>query len=401
MTVSAKVLQHIVIVLGIVWVAWSLRMRAVTLLPIDYDEDDYLRAAQLYAKIIRNGAWQQLPAVTFNSEHPPLAKLAFGAAIASLPPAPEIPEHSATDPAATSLPQPHLTRARTLSAVFGTLEVLLLALLNPLAGLLLASHTFTIKYTSYVMLEALPAFTSAVAVVAYERSQVYNGKGWNRWLALSAIALGLTASSKYTYGIVGAAILAHWLLTAGADIIRNPRSGLQMGLRMVGWCTLGLLVFLATDPYLWPSPLERLQGSVSYHLEFSRSFLIRAMNLPFFMPIVWLFMWAPGHPNVIPIGLDPLIAVLAILGFKSLWRTRPLYAIWIVTALLFLFLWPTKWPQYVLILTFPWALAAAQGLENIVWPRVRQGLRRTLTSQLHCSGGDRGVVLSGRVPAFW
>ncbi len=346
-------------------------MRAVALLPIDYDEDDYLRAAQLYAKIIRDRTWQQLSDVTFNSEHPPLAKLTFGAAIASLPPAPEIPERSVTDPAATSLPQPHLARARTLSAVFGTLEVLLLALLNPLAGLLLAPHTFTIKYTSHVMLEALPAFTSAVAVVAYERSQVYNGKGWNRWLTLSAMALGLTASSKYTYGIAGVAILAHWFLMAGADIIRNPRSGLQMGLKVVGWCTLGVLVFLATNPYLWSSPLERFQGSVGYHLEFGRSFLIRAMDLPFFMPIVWLFMWAPGHPDVMPIGPDPLIAVLAVLGFKSLWRTRPLYAIWIITALSFLFLWPTKWPQHVLILTFPWALAAAQGLENTVkhcWP---------------------------------
>jgi hypothetical protein len=371
MTVSAKVLRRVVIILGIVWIAWGLRMRAVTLLPVDYDEDDYLRAAQLYAKIIRDRTWQQLPDVTFNREHPPLAKLAFGAAIASLPPAPEIPERSATDPAATSLPQPHLTRARTLSAIFGTLEVLLLALLNPLAGLLLALHTFTIKYTSYVMLEALPAFTSAVAVVAYERSQVYNGKRWNRWLALSAIALGLTASSKYIYAIAGIAILVHWLLTAGAGVIRNPRSGLQVGLRMVGWCTLGVLAFLATDPYLWSSPLEHLRGSVGYHLEFGHSFLVRVMNLPFFMPIVWLFMWAPGHPNVIPIGPDPLIAVLAVLGFKSLWRTRPLYAIWIITALFFLFLWPTKWPQYVLILTFPWALAAAQGLENAVehcWP---------------------------------
>jgi hypothetical protein len=104
MTVSAKVLQRVVIILGIVWMAWSLRMRAVALLPIDYDEDDYLRAAQLYAKMIRNRAWQQLPEVTFNSEHPPLAKLTFGAALASLPPAPEILEHSATDPAASSLP---------------------------------------------------------------------------------------------------------------------------------------------------------------------------------------------------------------------------------------------------------------------------------------------------------
>jgi len=378
MTVSAKAVVRVVIVLGIVWIAWSLRMRAVALLPIDYDEDDYLRAAQLYAEIVWDGTWWQLSDVTFNSEHPPLAKLAFGVAIASLPPAPEVPERSVTDPAATSLPQPHLTRARTLSAVLGTLEVLLLALLNPLAGLFLALHTFTIKYTSLVMLEALPAFTSAVAVVAYERSRVYDGKGWNRWLTLSAIALGLTISGKYAYGIAGTVILAHWLLTARSAIICNPRSGPPMGLRMVGWCMLALLVFLVTDFYLWSSPLGHLQGSVSHHLEFSRSFLVQVMHLPFFMPIVWLFMWTPGHLNVMPIGPDPLIAVLAVLGIKSLWRRRPLYAIWIVTALFFLFLWPTKWPQYVLILTFPWSLAAAKSVESIDWRHMRQRFWRIL-----------------------
>ncbi len=355
-------------------------MRAVTMLPIDYDEDDYLRAAQLYATVIRNGTWRQLPDVTFNSEHPPLAKLAFGAAIAGLPPAPQIPERTVTDPAAKSLPQPHLSHARTLSAVLGTLAVLLLALLNPLAGFFLALHTFTIKYTSFVMLEALPAFTSAVAVVAYDRSQVYTGKGWNRWLALSAVALGLTIASKYAYGIAGMAILAHWLLTARPAIIGHARSGLRMGLRMVGWGMLALLAFLAANPYLWSSPLERFQGSVGYHLGFSHSFLVEFMNLPFFMPIVWLFMWTPGHIYAMPVGPDPLIAVLAVLGFKSLWRTRRLYAIWIVTALFFLFLWPTKWPQYVLILTFPWALAAAKGVENVAWPRARQRLHKLLSS---------------------
>jgi hypothetical protein len=204
---------------------------------------------------------------------------------------------------------------------------------------------------------------------------VYHDQGWNRWLALSAMALGLTASSKYAYSIAGIAILAHWLFTARATISRNPRSGLQTGLRMMGWCALAVVVFLAADPYLWSSPLERLQDSVSYHVEFSGSYLARFMRLPFFMPIRWLFMWVPYHRQIIPLGLDPLIATLAIVGFKDLWRTRPLYAIWIGTALLFLFIWPTKWPQYILTLTFPWALAAATGFESVVWPRIRPRLR--------------------------
>ena len=35
--------------------------------------------------------------------------------------------------------------------------------------------------------------------------------------------------------------------------------------------------------------------------------------------------------------------------------------IWLLVALGFFFLWPTKWPQYILILTVPLALAAATG----------------------------------------
>ena len=46
-------------IVGAFLLALWLRGRAVALLPIDYDEDDYLRAAQLYARIIREdvGSW--------------------------------------------------------------------------------------------------------------------------------------------------------------------------------------------------------------------------------------------------------------------------------------------------------------------------------------------------------
>ena len=96
--------------------------------------------------------------------------------------------------------------ARGVAAVLGTLTAFLVALLNPLAGLWLAIHTFTIKYTSQVMLEALPALTSALVVVAYERARA---NAWSRrWLALAALALGLTASSKYLHCVVGIVVVA-------------------------------------------------------------------------------------------------------------------------------------------------------------------------------------------------
>ena len=75
-------------VILIVFLAWALRWRAVTMLPGDYDEDDYLRAAQQYAALIRAGDWKGFTETNYRYEHPPLAKMVFGFSIL---PAPEAP----------------------------------------------------------------------------------------------------------------------------------------------------------------------------------------------------------------------------------------------------------------------------------------------------------------------
>ena len=371
---DTKTPLRILIITAIVIVGLATRMRAVALLPIDFDEDDYLRAAQLYASIIRKGSWHELPNVSFTSEHPALAKLLYGLILATLPPADEIPEHSPADPAAESLPQPHLNLARATSAALGSLEVLLLALLDPLAAFFLATHTFTIKYTSHVMLEALPSVTSAIAVIAYKRSGSYTGKGWSSWLAVSAIAVGLTASGKYAYCVAPAAILIHWLCISRVTNRRYSMPDLGLCYQVVLWCMLAAAVFWATNPFLWHSTLPPLFQSVRYHVDFSHGDLVKLMNFPFFMPIIWLFEWPPWHPTVFPFGPDPLIALSAILGLRSLWKRDSVYVVWIVTALVFLFIWPTKWPQYVLILTFPWSLAAAEGFRTVLLPRIQHHL---------------------------
>lgn len=126
-------------------IALGLRLRAVDLLPIDYDEDDYLRAGQQYAAAIQEGHWGALTQLNYRPEHPPLAKLVYGVALAGLPQVDEIPERPTTAGPASSLPKLHLKVARTTAAVPGVLEVLALAMVSPLAGLFLAVHTFTIK----------------------------------------------------------------------------------------------------------------------------------------------------------------------------------------------------------------------------------------------------------------
>src|SRR5512136_1425914 len=207
---SNKTLKHLLLIsaaIAVTLIALSARLTAVDQLPIDFDEDDYLRAGQIYATGIQHGDWSVFTRENYRTEHPPLTKIINGLVMAPLPPAPEIPDRPTTADPARSLPQPHLDNVRTSHAIFGTLEVLVLSLINPLAGLLLAEHTWTIKYTSQVMLEALPALTSLLVVVFYLKSK---GK-FNKWALLSAIMLGLTAASKYPYTMVGVAVLIHWL----------------------------------------------------------------------------------------------------------------------------------------------------------------------------------------------
>jgi hypothetical protein len=222
---------RILLTIFVVLIAGLLRLRAVRLLPIDFDEDDYLLAAQEYSEVIKERDWPALMQLNYRPEHPPLAKIIYGAVLSTLSAAEPIPDRPTTAPQANSLPQPHLTKARTSAALFGTLEVLLLAALNPLAGLFLGIHTFTIKYHSQVMLEALPALTSALSVVAYERSRVYERGRWTGWLALSAVMLGVTAASKYIFCLVGVAILLHWV----GSWWRERRSNIHLILNLLGW----------------------------------------------------------------------------------------------------------------------------------------------------------------------
>ncbi len=374
--------------------AWMLRMRAVELLPIDYDEDDYLRAAQQYQVAIQNGDWGALTRLNYRPEHPPLAKLAYGMALVPLPQVSEIPDRPTSASPAASLPQPHLRVARTVAAASNTLEVLLLACLSPLAGLWLAIHTFTIKYTAQVMLEGLPAFTAALTVLTYEQSRRHAGvgeRGHTGWLVISAVFLGLTAAGKYLYCVAGLAVLVHWLWqtypttkTGGQNpfspaelkkIRFNPFHPLRLFARWLGpallWGLLAVAVFVAASPYLWPAPVARLWDSLAYHGAYTQSQDVQGAGLPLWQPMVWLTESVPWHPGVFVVCLDAVITLLAVLGLPSLWRCRPLYALWLLIGFGFLLIWPTKWPQYILVLTFPLSLAAAEGVRARLWLPLR------------------------------
>ena len=61
--------------------AFGIRLYAIDRLPVDYDEDDYLRAAQLMADGLRAGDLGILLRSNYRPEHPPLQKIAFALAV--------------------------------------------------------------------------------------------------------------------------------------------------------------------------------------------------------------------------------------------------------------------------------------------------------------------------------
>jgi ABC-type sugar transport system permease subunit len=376
-----KRIGYLLAVLAICGVAFGLRARAVRQLPVDYDEPIYLRAAQDYSRAVKAGNWGEIIQYDDNLEHPPLMKLVYAGVLRFLPEAEEVPLKPVNAPPPASLPEPIFTASRYTALAFGVLEVLVIALISPLAGLFLAIHTFTIKYTSQVYLEALPAFTSALVVWAYarairgerEKEGRVNDPRWG-WLVASALALGLTAASKYIYAVVGFAVLLHWVWSLQKD-------------RWLSWKTLSpiliwggaaLVFFFAADPFLWPNPLGRLKESLLYSVEYTQSAHVQGANAPFWQPLVTLFQPVPWHPGVFLLPLDALITFLALMGLPDLGRKKPLYVFWLGTGLVFLFLWPTKWPQYTLILTAPLTVAAAEGVNGIVVKGGKKGWKALL-----------------------
>jgi arabinogalactan oligomer/maltooligosaccharide transport system permease protein len=337
--------------------ALFLRVRAVNLLPIDYDEDDYLRAGQQIAQAIQFSKFTEILELNYRPEHPQLQKIFYGLVMSTLPGVSEIPDRPTTSPPANSLPQPHLYRARISSALINVFLVFGLALVNPLAGFVLAIHTYTIKYTSQVMLESLPMLMSFLAVFFYSRSS----KKINGWLVLSGIALGLTVASKYIYGLVAIAILVD-MLQHQMRLGSTSRAGTFKFILLLGF--VAVVAFVLFDPYLWPQPVQRLINSVTFHGGYAQSEAVQQANLPFWQPFVWLFSSVPWHPGVFLVSIDMLITIVAVIGFPRMYRSHRVYAWWFLIAIGFLLFWPTKWAQYILVLIVPVSLSSGLGIQD-------------------------------------
>jgi sugar lactone lactonase YvrE len=339
-----KTIQPIIIVMLI---AIFLRVWAVSLLPQDYDEPVYLQDAFDYADAYKSDGLSNVIDYSGNPEHPALVKLLYATAVLSL------------GDAATWTNA--FFASRSISALFGILAVLFVAIaVDPLAAGLLAVHTLAVKYTSQVYLEAVPHAMTIGSVLALLKMK--NEKP-DRWFFLSAIALGIAAASKYSY-------LPVVLIVLGYIAIFEKKLNLKSFLI---YLVISLLAFFVLDVYLWHSPISRLLGSLSFHVQYSQGQHVAEVGYPWFQPFIWIFTSpaANWHPNVFfYFGFDGLISLLAVGGIKNEWQHRRWLVVWLSFGIFFLLLWPTKWPQYALTVTPALCIMGAQSLRRLLgWIR--------------------------------
>lgn len=341
-----KAVQPLIIVM---FLTVFLHAWAVSLLPQDFDEPVYLQNAFDYTSAFRSGNFNSVIDYSGNPEHPAFVKLLYTGTVLLL-------GKAATWTSA-------FFASRAVSAVFGVLAVLFVALaLDPLAAGMLAVNTLAIKYTSQVYLEAVPHAMTIAAVLAFLRTDKDKP---DRWFWLSAAALGIVAASKYTYlpvilvslgylAIFEKRIKFHWLFLYGV---------------------LSLAVFFALDVRLWHDPLNRIYQSLTFHIQYSQGQHVEEVGYPWYQPFIWIFT-SPAtswHPNVFfYFGFDGLISILAVAGLKREWKERRWLVVWLAAGILFLLLWPTKWPQYALTVTPSLCIIGAESLHRLVrWIRTQ------------------------------
>jgi len=345
--IRLKALQPILIVLLL---AIFLRAWAVSLLPQDFDEPVYLQAAFDYADALRAGDVNAVIDYPGVIEHPAFVKLLYSGAVLAL----------GKLAAWTNA----FYASQAVSAFFGVLAVLFVSLaVDPLAGGMLAVHTLAVKYTSQVYLEAVPHAMTIAAVLAFLKTDKEKpGRGF--WL--SAAALGVAAASKYSYLPVILVVL--WYLALFEKKIRRYW--------YAAYAALALGVFFALDVSLWHDPLNRLYESLFYHVQYSQGAHVQEGGYPWYQPFVWIFTSPPGewHPNVFfYFGFDGIISVFAVARIKREWKERRWLVVWLTAGMLFLLLWPAKWPQYALTVTPVLCIMSAESVRRFVhWVRIQE-----------------------------
>jgi 4-amino-4-deoxy-L-arabinose transferase-like glycosyltransferase len=243
------------------------RILLATQLDLVTDEVVYIQAAKIYLPLLRPlqiGArgW------SYNYEHPPFVKLLMGLTISGN--------------AALGHPVSELLAARIPSIFFGTLLVVAVYWLGRVpfgrtialaAALCLAFSPWMVYFSSLAYLDMT---MSTLVSIAYLLLWPAIRRPW--FYLLVALLVGLAGASKYPAALALPGML---LFTASYFFVFRrslppPQRPAIPWLWWIGAIILAPLVFLATDPAIWPHPIALLlhsfrfeeRHSVNGHLTF-------------------------------------------------------------------------------------------------------------------------------------
>jgi 4-amino-4-deoxy-L-arabinose transferase-like glycosyltransferase len=329
-----------------------------------------------YAKFIRNGEIKSIAWYRNNFEHPSLGKIIYALGLISNNPVEQFypKDFELLKPVSIDA-QRYVFAVRRLSAIFGVLTVFFSALLNPLAALFLAVHTTAVHFTSVYYLDAVASFFASLSMFSYLHwknkrppnfhQQLIN-TGSDFWLWVSFAFIGLTAASKYVYALIGIVIILDYFLDMQENHQFSKTAFLKLGLLGLG----SIILFYVFNPMIWRKPVALLVESLQYHFTYSVSENVARYGYPFWQPLIWLTGQQEWYKPAFLIQLDPVIMFLAALGLPSLYKKwRPIF-FWLVIGLVFLLIWNTKWPQYIMMIVTPLCFSAAEGVRLIIFKPV-------------------------------
>lgn len=335
-------------IIGFIMAVWlgifalTIRWHALKVLGDEVDEGFYIPASMHYANAMKNRNWMEIVHYDFNIEHPVFAKLVYGFSIVLTG------SVNSRDDARTA--------SRLASALFTVGTIILVSLVNPIAGFFLSVNSWSIMYSSVAYLDSPTAFFATLAVLTFNRSKYR----LNKYLIISAVATGMSFASKYTFPIP----IAIFLLLLWKALRERFTSNVTVPLVCYG--VISVLTFFLCDPILWNNTGERLHQSFVFHPMGWKSPWVTEANLPIYYQFVWLSTSNPWHASKFVFHWDAYVLFFGLLGFPFLYRKNRIYGVWFLATALFLFFYPVKWPQYTLIFIPPLTLALGELIKSFL-----------------------------------
>lgn len=340
-----SVLITLIMILAVV-----LRINVLLNVATDFDERVYIPVSIKYAEMMKMGDIRGIIDEDKNKEHPILIKLIYGTVLL------------AADKAGADISDFNTVKTitRSVSMTMGLINILLIALVMPLAGLFMAVSTWHMKYSSEAMFDPGGVMLATAAFILFIR---YKEKGgWKFYI--SAVLIGAAFAAKYITATTAIAVFPFLVYM----FRKKPY-------KILGYISICIVSFFLLNPYLWSSPVERFMDSVLFHKYYVQGSDVKNANFPWFFQVYWLVNSVPWQAHLFPIRIDFYIFLSGIFGFVYLKKYSRYWSTLFIVNGLFLLVYPTKWPQYTLIFIPVLSIAAALGTKELA-VRIRAYLRR-------------------------